>query len=296
MHITSLSHFFSFRYILTVEATDRGKPPHSSSAVVIVVVGESRRTNNHPVFDKLEYTAHLIKLAPIGSLVKIVHAYDPDTLDEKTVVYSIYRADKEDEGSFEINSRTGLITTKVKLSAKIYKLWIAAEYSDKPQERDSPEYYRNITMVVITVDDVDITKPNFLYSHYEITIKEDIEIKHLVLEVEAIDVNLPKQSHLNYSIPSPQKEFVIDSRSGEIRTAAKLDYETTKRYVFVVIVSRVPDTLQSSYTVVTINIQDVNDNDPIIVYAPKTIHVEEVRRVLNHILLSYYSKKIFAYI
>ena len=208
--------------------------------------------------------------------MEIVHAYDPDTLDEETVVYSIYSGDDK---TFEINPRTGLITTKAKLSPKTYELQIAAEYSDKPLKRLSYGQDRNITTVVIVVEDVDVTRPNFLKPHYIITVKEDVEIKHLVLKIKAIDANLPKQSHLNYSIPSPQEAFVIDSRSGEIRTAANLDYETRKHYAFVVSVSRVPDTLQSSCTDVTINVQDVNDNAPIILFAPETIHVHEVRRV-----------------
>ena len=248
--------------------------------MVIVVIGKLRRTNNHPVFDKSEYTTSLIRLAPIGSLVQMVHAYDPDTLDEETVVYSIYNGDDK---TFEINSRTGLITTKAKLSPKTYELQIAAEYSDKPLETPSHGQDRNITTVVILVEDVDITRPNFLKSHYTITVKENVEIKHLVLKIKAIDAYLPKNSHLNYSIPSPQEAFVIDSRSGEIRTAANLDYETRKHYVFMVSVNRVPNTLQSSCTDVTINVVDVNDNPPVILSAPGTIDVHNVRiKNLNH--------------
>ena len=231
------------------------------------------RTNLHPVFKKPEYEAYLVKIAPIGSVVTVVRAYDPDNLDERNIVYSIYRGD---DRTFQIDSKSGVIRTKGELSADIYMLYIAAEYSDQVRDRLQSEQRKNITVVKITVKEVDITKPVFLKSHYQARVREDATINTLVLKVEATDEKMSIQSHLNYSIPNPRGTFFIDSRSGEIRVATKLDYEKTTRYVFVVSVNEVPETSQSSCTDVTIDVVDVNDNTPTIVYAPKSIELKKV--------------------
>ena len=231
------------------------------------------RTNYHPVFEKPEYTAYMIKIAPIGSMVIKVSAYDPDTLDEKTVSYSIYSGGS---GVFKIDHKTGVITTIGKLSVTTYHLEIAAEYADQPRDVHDSERRKNITTVIIIVKNVNIMKPNFLKSYYKAKVNESASINTTVLQVKAVDEEISNQSHLNYSIPNPVEPFVIDPKSGKIRVAAKLDYETTKRYMFVVSVNEESDSAKSSCTDVTIEVVDVNDNAPIILYAPKRIELNEV--------------------
>ena len=259
---------------MSVEARDGGKPPRSGYATVVLDVRgfKLNRTNYHPVFEKPEYTAYMIKIAPIGSMVIKVSAYDPDTLDEKTVSYSIYSGGS---GVFKIDHKTGVITTIGKLSVRTYQLEIAAEYVDQPRDGHKGERRKNITTVIIIVEDVDIMKPNFLKSHYKAKVSENASINTPVLQVKAVD-EISSPSYLNYSIPNPVEPFVIDPKSGEIRVAAKLDYETTKRYMFVVSVNEEPDTGKSSCTDVTIEVVDVNDNAPKILYAPENIELNEV--------------------
>lgn len=270
-------------YLLQVEATDQGNPPHSGYVMVVVDVRGFifNRTNDHPIFDQTRYTAYVISVAPVGSVVALVHAYDPDTLNGKHIIYSIYSGD---DTAFSIDPKRGIIKTRKQLSVKTYILEIAAEYADKPHDRHDSSRRRNITLVFIRVKDVDSTRPNFLESHYKAKVIEDTAINTTVLTVEAVrgqrkGKNKSSNSFLIYSIPTATKSFVIDPKSGQIRLAAKLDYETTKRYVFVVGVKTGDKEPQSSCTDVTIDITDANDNTPIITYATRKIILKKSPKI-----------------
>ena len=61
-------------------------------------------------------------------------------------------------------------------------------------------------------------------------------------------------------IPAP---FVIDSRTGEIRTSAILDFDTGVRaYTFIVVAKDTGDPQKTGQTSVGVILEDINDNPP----------------------------------
>ena len=69
--------------------------------------------------------------------------------------------------------------------------------------------------------------------------------------------------------------FAIDSVTGTITTKDKLDYESTRMYKFNVIATDQGPGALKGKTTVTVNIVDVNDNQPVFKNAPYTANVRE---------------------
>ena len=71
--------------------------------------------------------------------------------------------------------------------------------------------------------------------------------------------------------------FGINSRSGEVSTAARLDRETQDYYLLTVTVTDSATLPHSVHTTININISDYNDNSPIFNPLDSFITIPEVR-------------------
>ena len=70
--------------------------------------------------------------------------------------------------------------------------------------------------------------------------------------------------------------FVINSTSGEILLNSKLDYEEESSIVLTVVATDDADIYPNTATItVTINVNDVNDNAPVVTNLPNEVEVEE---------------------
>ena len=99
--------------------------------------------------------------------------------------------------------------------------------------------------------------------------------------------------------------FVINSTSGEILLNSKLDYEEESSIVLTVVATDDADIYPNTATItVTINVNDVNDNAPVVTNLPNEVEVEEnvdsvvvftIKVRFSHISLIYIDadKKIF---
>ena len=99
--------------------------------------------------------------------------------------------------------------------------------------------------------------------------------------------------------------FVINSTSGEILLNSKLDYEEESSIVLTVVATDDADIYPNTATItVTINVNDVNDNVPVVTNLPNEVEVEEnvdsvvvftIKVRFSHISLIYIDadKKIF---
>ncbi|XP_046326847.2 protein dachsous-like [Haliotis rufescens] len=254
-------------YNLTVIATDAGEPPlHASYSFTIWIEDIN---DNDPVFTQQIYTAEIHEVAEPGTYVVKVSATDPDDGNNARILYSI--SDRTPTSWFQIDSNTGLITTKSAIDCEIEAqprlTVIASDGGETPRISSAT--------VIITVRDVNDKQPEFDQSFYSASVPEDKAVGQCILQVSAIDPECGQNSPVTYDMEGvgrPQ-EFSINSDSGKLCIASPLDYEQNPTYNFMVKASDREGL--STNTLVRITVEDVNDNRPVFDPATYNTNIKE---------------------
>lgn len=217
---------------------------------------------------------------PNATVVFVVTAVDRDTGINSNVTYAL--APLLDLGyPFLLDSKTG----QLKVNSVLRRETIAS-YSLSITARDGGTPALTATqMLTITVEDVNNNPPVFESSVYQVNVKEDVSIGTSLLRVKATDVDDDVNGVVRYFIVSGDEtlDFVLDMASGVLRLQKRLDYERLKSYTLVIRAedSGVEKSLSSTATV-TVNVQDVNDFQPVFDDSPYIAYVlEGVTTVVN---------------
>ncbi|XP_031602153.2 protocadherin Fat 2 [Oreochromis aureus] len=243
---------------LTVKATDQGFPQRSDLCSVHVHVRVSEQTP--PTFPSDEYLTEISELSAVGTPVVTVSASSP-----AAVHYDIESGNWN--GTFYINSYTGLISTQGRLNYETcdsYKLRVTASTTAGAVSR---------TVVHIYVVDENDNAPVFEQREYQGQIGESAHINSMVmgerntpLVIRASDSDRDSNSLLTYQILEPEalKVFRIDSSMGTISLISPLDFETKAEYHFTVQVkdSGEPSLYAAEPAKVTVRVLDLNDCPP----------------------------------
>jgi hypothetical protein len=115
--------------------------------------------------------------------------------------------------------------------------------------------------VIIRVRDVNDCEPNFDQSTYTDSVPESAPVGSTVLKLHASDGDSGLNADIRYSLESEQ--FIVDSYTGVVSTAALLDFETRQFYTIPVTAHDRGNPSQVGTTQLDINILNVNDNWPI---------------------------------
>ncbi len=169
----------------------------------------------------------------------------------------------------------------------------------EPLDRETQNFYEvkltasdreNLTTTVsihISISDINDNVPIFDQQNpYVINISEATlpSLNKSLLRIHAIDNDSNENGRITYNFSSQVSEFIrqtfeLNSQTGELFLVHTLDYEQYKEY-------RIPITAQDSgpvsvpvYTVIIINIEDENDNKPLI-----NIRISEYFQFLNNTL------------
>uniref|UniRef100_A0A8C5DLM2 Cadherin domain-containing protein n=1 Tax=Gouania willdenowi TaxID=441366 RepID=A0A8C5DLM2_GOUWI len=124
---------------------------------------------------------------------------------------------------------------------------------------------RSGTVVIhVTVLDANDNKPVFSQSVYKASLPENSPLDTLVITVSATDADEGSNSEVTYLFDDVgEKEvFFLNSKTGEVRVAAAIDYEKESSYEMQI--SAKDGLGLSSYATLIIDITDVNDNAPVI--------------------------------
>lgn len=185
-------------------------------------------------------------------LVTQVHASDNDEGQNAEVTYSIYHVSNNGGSKFTIDSRTGEIETRGKMSA-------GEQYSITVQASDVGGLYTQ-AIVEVTVSPGPNTKPpKFEKPVYEVQVSEGAEINSTVAVVRAVD---PESDPVRYSITSGNdlRQFSVGPDNGVISVIRMLDREDLTRYQLIIRAEDIGG-LASSATV-NIKVTDINDKNP----------------------------------
>ncbi|KAL7304924.1 hypothetical protein TKK_0002722 [Trichogramma kaykai] len=253
------------RYELVVEAIDSGQPPLKASKSFQLLVSDEN--DNAPEFDRLVYECDLLASAETGSPLVSVQARDPDEELNGQVRYSILG----NSSWFEINEETGLITTKSPIDCNVDATPVLVV-----EARDLGEPSLASTATVrVSIRDSDNNEPVFDKPFYNVSLPEDFPIGNCFFKMTAVDYDCGINSMINYTIfksTSSENLFVVDPLSGDVCLKNNLDRE--KSEVEEILIAAVDKGGLSAYSLVRINIIDVNNNHPTFLRSEYNVTIE----------------------
>uniref|UniRef100_A0A8D0FG95 Protocadherin Fat 4 n=1 Tax=Strix occidentalis caurina TaxID=311401 RepID=A0A8D0FG95_STROC len=260
------------RYILLVVASDRAVEPLNATVNVTVILEDVN--DNRPLFNSTNYVFYFEEEQRGGSYVGKINAVDKDFGPNGEVRYSFEHMQPD----FELNTVTGEIRSTHQFDrealmrqrgAAVFSLTVIAT------DQGLPKPLKDQATVQIYMKDINDNAPKFLKDLYQATISELAANLTQVLRVSASDVDEGANGLIHYSVikGNEEKQFAIDSSTGQVTLVGKLDHEATASYSLVIQAVDSGAVALSSTCMLSIDVLDENDNSPSF---PKSILLVDV--------------------
>lgn len=168
-------------YTLSVVATDNGTPPLHASKTIYLRVTDIN--DNAPEFEHQVYHANVMEVADPGTSVLQVAAFDRDEGNNSAVIYALADTPETHAEWFQIDSHTGLITTRVHIDCEtepVPQLTVIAKDNGHPA-------LSSTATVLVTIHDVNDNEPIFDQSFYNVSVVENEPVGRCILKVSDIN-------------------------------------------------------------------------------------------------------------
>eukprot|EP00063_Salmo_salar_P053106 XP_014027941.1 PREDICTED: protocadherin Fat 4-like [Salmo salar] len=214
-----------------------------------------------PIFEQKVYTKRISEIHAVNTEVIRVKAVDADiSINNNRITYRILDPAPAD---FEVRN-DGAVLLKRPLNYNI-----AQNYNFTVEARDNGDLFDTAT-VLLEITDFDNLNPYFNHSLYQAIIQEGQTGPFLTIQPEAIkaqdgDTGINVAIVYSISSVSPSKylsNFNIDANSGVISVVTGLDREEIPTVTVNIKASQKDDSLKTAGTLVSVTIEDVNDNAP----------------------------------
>uniref|UniRef100_A0A672YLI9 Protocadherin Fat 1-like n=1 Tax=Sphaeramia orbicularis TaxID=375764 RepID=A0A672YLI9_9TELE len=243
-------------YRFTVQVHDLGMPRLFAETAANVTIEVIDVNDCPPVFSQELYEATVIVPTYKGVEVIKVNATDSDSGPNSKLLFSISEGNIGDK--FKMDPITGIISIQnVTQLRSRYELKV----------RVSDGRFATVTTVKINVKENKESKLKFTRESYKAFVKENSSEKKTLAVIAAVgnQVNEP----LFYRILNPDSRFEISRTSGVISTTGiPFDRETQDTFDIVVEITREDKSEDGAHILVTITVEDVNDNKPMFVNLP----------------------------
>uniref|UniRef100_A0A8C9R1A2 Protocadherin Fat 4 n=1 Tax=Scleropages formosus TaxID=113540 RepID=A0A8C9R1A2_SCLFO len=266
------------RYDLLVVASDRAVEPLSATVNVTVILDDVN--DNRPLFNSTNYVFYFEEEQKRGSLVGRVFAEDKDYGPNSEVRYAF----EMPQPNFELNAITGELTSTLQLDREsLMRQRGAAVFSFSVVSSDQglPKPLNDQAKVQVYIGDINDNPPKFTKDVYRASISESAQNMTQLLRVSASDVDENNNGLVRYRIKegNEEKQFAIDSSSGQITLVGKLDYEATSSYSLKIIAVDSGLVPLSSSCLLSISVLDENDNSPSFPKSALSVDVLENMRI-----------------
>ena len=218
----SQTHSADLKYILTIEAQDKGTPTQSNTTTVeITIISENEFA---PVFadsnDTIEVSEDTSELTDIYT----ASATDNDFGNEGQIIYSIIS--ESHQGYFAIDSGSGKVSVAKSLDREAIPegISLTIQAADQPTIGSPKTATMDLEIVITDVNDEEpVFEP---ISAQEVS--EEAPVDSTVIQVQATDQDLGDNAKITYSITGGNSLgfFDINSETGDVRVAKSLDLET----------------------------------------------------------------------
>ncbi|NXY15586.1 CAD17 protein, partial [Atrichornis clamosus] len=257
----SLNKIYSPKYSLKVLVTDPAFQTICDVEVHVIDINDQI-----PIFEKSDY--HSVTVAesiPVGTVILEIQATDGDepATGSSLITYQVKEGDPNNTFIIETDSETNRGFVKINKAldfetTPVYNLVINAT-NPEPLVPGVQYNSSSLTLFKVFVTNVD-EPPIFLKPVYKTEVREDIPVNTLVMTVEAYD---PEGDSVRYSLEGDVKKWLrIDSATGQVYTASRLDREQEEIYSIEVAVSELNNAAQKSKAPLILHLRDVNDNLP----------------------------------
>ncbi|KAM4892816.1 LOW QUALITY PROTEIN: uncharacterized protein FYW23_008905 [Sylvia borin] len=218
--------------------------------------------DNSPTFSKAALDLEIGELIPPGARFPLETARDADVGSNSLLTYHLtshpsltLAVTENHDGSKQPELVLERALDREKQSS--FELVLTAVDGGEPSRSGTLQIRINVT-------DANDNPPVFSKKVYEVCVAENIPFGSLVLRVQATDADAGSNGRVSYSfgnVPDTVRTlFVIDSESGEVRTAGALDFEERSKYIFSLEARDGGGLL--SHCKVQIDVTDENDNAP----------------------------------
>lgn len=261
-----------FRF--TVQVHDMGIPRHFAEKAANVTIKVVDVNDCPPQFSQDLYEATVLVPTYKGVKVITINATDADSGPNVRLLYSIAEGNIGDK--FKIDPLTGVIAIQnVTQLRSRYEL----------KARVSDGRFSKMASVKISIRENKASSLKFTQNAYKAFVQENSLEKKTLAVIAAVgnQVNDP----LFYTILNPDKRFEISRTSGVVSsTGIPFDREEQDAYDIVVEVTREDKSSDVAHILVTVTIEDVNDNAPMFVNLPYHALVQkdaEVGQVIRQV-------------
>uniref|UniRef100_A0AAY4A8E4 Protocadherin-16 n=1 Tax=Denticeps clupeoides TaxID=299321 RepID=A0AAY4A8E4_9TELE len=237
-----------------IQGCDSGFQPLTGTATVLCSVLDEN--DNDPEFMQTEVWITIPENLSPGE-IHTAQASDADRGQNGTVKYML----QDPTGNFIIDGITGIVSTTQPLDREKmenYTLIITA-YDQGPTPRSSS------THLHVILQDENDNSPVFTRQSYHATVSEILPVGSEVIQLSARDPDRGPSGEVTYSLTEDSPgAFAVEASTGVVRTTRPLDRETRSQYNFRAVAtdncSRGP---RSSFVMVTVQVEDINDNVPV---------------------------------
>ncbi|KAK9886909.1 hypothetical protein WA026_019166, partial [Henosepilachna vigintioctopunctata] len=253
-------------YHLTVIAQDAGiyKKLSSSTTVQIEVLDEN---DNAPEFTQTDSKISIVETTSTGTKLIQFRASDADLGVNSEVLFSITAGNRKD--TYHIDPNSGILYLHKPLDYEEldnYQLNITAS------DNGNPKLHTTISFSV-AVEDANDNPPSFPSTAIVRQIREGILVHTPIVTVTADDPDSGANGRVTYSIYQQEpddnnRHFGINPVTGVIHTLLTIDRESIDTFRLTVIATdqaEPPSTRLSADKLVTVIVEDVNDNAPVFV-------------------------------
>ena len=251
---------------LTVVAGDFGTPvPQQRSAHVFISI--TAVNQQPPQFLRLPYDIVASETSPVGTLLTVIEAQDPDG-DSSQIRYELFGS-----SLFELDDISGALTINGILNHSVtpsYSLTVVATDAGSPQLNSSAP-------VDITVSDENNHSPVFSSRSYDLSLSEFTPVGSVLMRLIVSD---PDAKTITFSIsknvlsPTGGDLLAINSTTGDLILARSLDHESKKDYTIeVAAVDGGYPLRRSTRQQIKIRVIDENDNAPVFTSIPQRLNI-----------------------
>ncbi|XP_061537155.1 protocadherin Fat 3a isoform X5 [Phycodurus eques] len=275
--------------ILTIKATDNGRPQKSSTARLhIEWIRRPPHTALPPLFDEPFYNFTVMendKVTEIVGVVAMERSSAPLWFDitgprsflemfiilQSTCIRNCSSEGGNTDSVFDVEKAMGTIIIARPLDAEqrsFYNLTVQATDGiniayTQVKDQEFP-YRKNLARVLVEVEDVNDHVPIFTSALYEGSVYESAAVGSAVVQVTALDKDKGKNGELHYSIESGNigNSFHIEPALGIITVAHDLDLSSIGHYVLTIRVTDNGSPSLSTTTIVRIAVTLSNNVGP----------------------------------
>ncbi|XP_007565853.1 protocadherin gamma-A6-like [Poecilia formosa] len=256
-------------HVLEINGIDGGKPVRSGTAFIHINVLDAN--DNVPVFSQNVYKASVPENSVIGTLITTLNATDLDEGIYGEITYSLSHLSDKMGGHIEVSPLTGEVRV-----AGVIDYEEASSHELGIQAKDGGGQASHCKLVIDVID-LNDNEPVIEIKSASANVAEDAKVGTMVALINIYDLDTGSSGRVTCSIPDnvPFKIFSEVKNYYMLVTDGVLDRELQSEYNITVTATDSGSPSLSSVKVITILVNDVNDNPPTFTHSQYNVNILE---------------------